>query len=281
MITGRRIDACASRANHVFASCMFTLSALLISSLFSVSTPRGLAFESKASSHEADDWDARLEQLRPQEPGRYLELAEEIEDAATSVVERELAKHLYALAGALEPERLGRSACLALAGMEEDEQVKRRLKALAALLPGAAGGVVLETSMATADWSPAAAAAVGDALSYYRRGDGPRALAALKAPGANALLQQYGRMLPGGYARFMEDCKAYKGQQAPTLSSADVIRMLRFESSILAGRERSWSSEAMLTGAPALIEIDPMQLEESLGVDASRPLYRKGRWVER
>ena len=57
--------------------------------------------------------------------------------------------------------------------------------------------------------------------------------------------------------------------------------MLRFESSILAGRERSWANEALLTGAPALIEVDPMQLQESLGVDASKPLYRNKRWVER
>jgi hypothetical protein len=199
--------------------------------------------------------------------------------------DRDLAKRLYALAGALEPERLGRSACLALAGMEEDEQAKRRLKALAALLPGmgagAGGGVAVAATASAPEWSAAAATAVGDALSYYRRGDGPRAMIALKAPGADVLMQQYGRMLPGGYARFIEDCKAYKGQQAPTLSSADLIRMLRFESSILAGRERSWSSEALLTGGPALIEVDPMQLQESLGVDASRPLYRQGRWLER
>lgn len=227
------------------------------------------------------DWNVRLEQLRPQEPERYLELAEEVEDAADSQSDRDLAKRLYALAGALEPERLGRSACLALAQMEEDEQLKRRLKALAALLPGVTGGVVMESSAIVTDWTPAAAAAAGEAMSYYRRGDGMRALAALKEPGSDALLQQFGRMLPGGYARFIEDCKAYRGQQAPTLSSADVIRMLRFEASILSGRERSWANEALLTGAPALIEVDPMQLQESLGVDASRPLHRNGRWVER
>jgi hypothetical protein len=226
------------------------------------------------------DWDERLEQLRPQEPTKYFELAEEVADAAETDSDRDLAAHLFALAGALEPDRLGRSACLALADMEENPQARKRLQALAALLPGATGSALVESSSAAADWTPAAAAAVGEALSYYRRGDGSRALTALKQPGADALLQRFSPMLPGGYQRFIEDCKAYQGQ-APTLSAADVIRMLRFESSILAGRDRAWSSELLLSAGQPLIEVDPTRLEESLNVDVTRPVYRNRRWVER
>ena len=238
----------------------------------------GLSSAPRASSV---DWDQRLEQLRPQEPAKYLELAEEVADAATNEGDRDLARQLFSLAGALEPERLGRSACLALADMEENPQARKRLLALAALLPGVGGASVAESSESNADWSQAAAAAVGEAMSYYRRGDGERALAALKQPGADALLQRFSNMLPGGYQRFIEDCKVYRGQQAPTLSSADVIRMLRFESSILAGRDRAWSSELLLSAGQPLIEVDPQRLEESLNVDLRRPLYRSGRWVER
>jgi hypothetical protein len=195
------------------------------------------------------------------------------------------------LAGALEPERLGRSACLALADIEENPQAKRRLLALAALLPGFAGAGGFNSSgvmgnldgsrNAEVTWSAAAALAVTEALSFYRRGDGTRAMSALKTPGADALLQQYGRLLPGGYPRFIEDCKLYRGQQSPTLSSADIIRMLRLEAAILAGGQRTWSSELLLSNGAPLIEVDPLHLEESLGVDVTRPLFRKGRWVER
>jgi hypothetical protein len=260
------------------------------------------AAQSTSARRTPGPWDARLERLRPQEPERYLELAEEVADAATNDTDRALARHLFALAGALEPERLGRSACLALADMEENAQAKRRLQALAALLPGppsigtlpatgGAGGAGGGAGMPT--WSPSAALAVTEALSYYRRGDGQRALTALKAPGADALLQHFGRVLPGGYQRFIEDCKLYRGGgsgaggQAPTLAFAGIVRMLRFESSILSGSDRSWSSELLLSSGggggagEALIEVDPLSLQESLGIDASKPLYRAGRWVER
>lgn len=241
----------------------------------------GLQFAGLADVIATDDWSARLEQLRPQEPERYFDLAEEIADAASSPTERELAQHLFALAGALEPERLGRSACLALADMEENAQARRRLLALAALLPGPSGMSVGAGLAGLPDWTPAAATAVAEALGRYRRGDGTQALAALKEPGADALLQHFGRLLPGGYQRFIEDCKVYRGQQEPTLSSTDVLRMLRFEEALLAGRDRTWSSELLLSAGQPLIEVDPMRLEESLNVDVTRPVYRNGRWAER
>jgi hypothetical protein len=241
----------------------------------------GSQFAGMAAEAAANDWNQRLELLRPQEPERYFELAEEVADAASSPTERELAQHLFALAGALEPERLGHSACLALADMEENAQARRRLQALAALLPGPSGVSAGDGVAATPDWTPAAATAVAEALGRYRRGDGTQALAALREPGADALLQHFGRLLPGGYQRFIEDCKVYRGQQAPTLSSTDVLRMLRFEEALLAGRDRTWSSELLLSAGQPLIEVDPMRLEESLNVDITRPIYRNGRWVER
>jgi hypothetical protein len=242
-------------------------------------------------------WTARLEALRPSEPLHYFELAEEIADVASDAQQRELARHLFALSGALDADHLGRSACLALADLEENLAVKRKLLALASLMT--------EKGLRTEDWglsqidqrqlspsslspqSPAlspqssAALAVCEALSRYRRGQGPRALSALRKPGATELLQQHERLLPGGLNRFIEDCKLYTGQQKPTLSAADITRMLRFESALLAGGERSWSGELLLTGGEPLIEVDPARLEESLGVDASKPFYRGGRWVER
>jgi hypothetical protein len=122
---------------------------------------------------------------------------------------------------------------------------------------------------------------VAEALSHYRRGEGPQALTALRRPGASDLLQQHDRMLPGGVNRFLEDCKHYKARLRPTLSAGDITRMLRLEAALLAGGERSWSNELLLTSGRPLIEVDPDRFAESLGVDTGRPFYRTGRWVDR
>jgi hypothetical protein len=227
-------------------------------------------------------WDARLEKLRPSEPLAYYELAEEVADGAATT-DRELARHLYALAGVLDPAHLGRSACLALSDLEENPAAKQRLLALASLL-----GSGMETQLSSAPTiaatqpsveASAAALAVAEALSRYRRGQGGQALNALKKPAADELLKQNDRMLPGGYNRFMEDCKVYKAQK-PLLSADEVTRMLRLESALLAGVDRSWSTELLISGGAPLIEVDPGRLAESLGVDARKPLYRNGHWVE-
>lgn len=228
-------------------------------------------------------WSDRLESLRPSNPIAYFELAEEIADAKADKIQLDAAKRLFGLAGVLDPDHLGRSACLALADLEEDAIAKRRLLTLAALLgTDLTGHADSPASGAAADAaSPAAALAVGNALSHYRRGRGPQALTALKEPGATELLMRYERMLPGGFLRFQEDCKAYHGQSKPSLSPGEVTRMLRFEAALLAGKDREWSGEILLTGGQPLVEVDPTHLDESLNVDASRPYFRRGRWAER
>jgi len=230
-------------------------------------------------------WSDRLEALRPSSPMSYFELAEEIADAKTDKTQLDMAKRLFGLAGALDPDHLGRSACLALADLEDDAAAKRRLVTLAALLGADLAGhsspaAVLGTGANSV--SPAAAYAVSSALSHYRRGRGSQALAALKEPGALELLTKYERMLPGGILRFQEDCKLYTtGKTKPSLSSGEVARMLRFEAALLAGADRDWSSQILLTGGQPLVEVDPSRLDESLGVDLLRPYFRRGRWSER
>src|SRR5262245_1831352 len=86
------------------------------------------------ASGSLQPWTARLEALKPAEPLAYFELAEEVADVAADAQQRELARHLFALAGMLDTKRLGRSACLAIADLEENAVVKRRLLALASLL---------------------------------------------------------------------------------------------------------------------------------------------------
>jgi hypothetical protein len=171
---------------------------------------------------------------------------------------------------------------LALIDLESDSQMKYRLTALASLM---GDGQFMQRSgfglQSGANLGGQAALAAAEALGHYRKGDGNQALKSLDKPGAHELLAQYDRLLPGGIARFVEDCKHYKGQLKPTLSAGDITRMLRLEAALLAAGERTWSSELLLTGGKPLIEADPTSLQETLGVDASKPYFRRGRWVER
>jgi hypothetical protein len=226
-------------------------------------------------------WELRLEALSPADPMAYFELAEEVADAASDQRQTALARHLFGLAGALDPQRLGRSACLAVADLEPDGHSRRRLLALAALLDRRPGGLVARQPGAAPEIQLETALAVSEAISHYRKGDGTKALKLLERPGAVELLEAWGEVaFRGGAARFAEDCRLYRGARRPTLADRDLVLMIRFEAAILAGINRSWSSDLLLTEGQPLIEVDPDRIEEALGVDGSRPCYRDGRWVE-
>ncbi|MHC4589637.1 MAG: hypothetical protein ACYTAQ_09945 [Planctomycetota bacterium] len=144
----------------------------------------GGAFDSR---DEAGRWERRLEALSPADPMAYFELAEEVADTAGSESQVALARHLFGLAGALDPQRLGRSACLAIADLEPNEYAKRRLLALGALLDRRAGGFAGRQPVGVVAIHPEAALAVSEALSYYRKGEGARALKLLDEPGRHAV----------------------------------------------------------------------------------------------
>jgi len=242
------------------------------------------SFMLAAMARDEAAWRERLEALRPREPLAYFELAEEVADAADDPSNRELARHLFGLAAVLDQDRLGRSACLALADLAEDVQTKRRLRALASLL-GSDGEFAIQNGESAEhgliQFTPEAIIAVTEAISRYRKGQGAQAEAVLRKPGADELLKACDRLLPGGYNRFREDIKQYRGQARPTLSASDHLRLLHLEAALLAGTDRSWSSELLVTRGEPLIEVDPSRLAESLEVDDSRPYFRNGRWSER
>lgn len=255
--------------------CTILLMAIVIAMLTTTSL--------RASQQESlvARWESELETLQPAQPMRYFELAEDIADAGETDAEREIAKYLFALAGALDSERLGRSAALALADLEANDSVKRRLLALATLLGGGGGGASGSTNGTFTEAPPSGEAVltVCEALSLYRRGRGPQALSMLEDPGASALIRQYGDLLPGGYNQFVQDCRIYRGDLRPILSDGELSRMLRLEEALLAGDQRSWSSDLLVTKASPLIEIDPTRVAETLKVNPEYSIYRGGKWV--
>jgi hypothetical protein len=220
----------------------------------------------------------RLSALRPQRPMSYFELAEEIADAPQDQAQRDLARRLFGLAGALDPRRLGRSACLALYDLEPDENAKRRLLILAALLDERVAGGGREPDRPV--WADRAAAlAVSEAIGHYRRGEGSKAINRINAPGAADLLESCGGMVfRGGPERFIEDCKTYRGARRPGVPASDLLTMLRFEAALLAGEKRSWSQDLLLGGGRPLLEVDPDRLADSLGADPALACWRAGRW---
>lgn len=227
-------------------------------------------------------WHDALHALSPRDPLAYFEVAEEILDASQSAEAgdgeelRDLARQLFGLAGAIDPSGFGRSACLALADLAHDRSERERFQALANLLPGRDLLSIWSPRTTDEPVAPSDALALSEALGHYRQGRGNRALAVLQRHDTDRILDRFGHLLPGGPERFLEDCKHYTNGKKPTIFEGGIVRMLILESALLAGTERSWSGEVLLTAAQPLIEIDPDQLDQMLDADASRPYFVNG-----
>ncbi|HRQ74295.1 MAG TPA: hypothetical protein PK098_00070 [Phycisphaerales bacterium] len=229
----------------------------------------------------------RLESLHPSRPLEYFELAEELADdfaAGGSPANLDIAKRLYALAAVIEPSRFGRSASLALAELATDAYEKRRLLSLAQVLGESRQERELSSSgharptHREEETTQTAALAMGEALSYFRRGLGSRALASLRTPGAMRLLERTAGVM-GGANRILEDARAMRGSGRPiTVSGAD-LAMMRIEVGLLAGSDRPWSADLALNRGETLIELNLERLDTELRVDGARTIYRNGIWV--
>ncbi len=237
----------------------------------------------------AGRWGERLAALAPDEPMAYLELAEEVDDARAvgpaadgdpvAAAERGLARRLFGLAGVLEP-RLAPSAARAIADLVVDPRVRRRLLVVAELLEGdrilrgrppRLEGVPAGRGTAAA---PEVLRAISAAIADYRLGDGEAALerlAGLPADAVEAALAPW----PGGRAGFEQDCRRRPGGATVRRLLAELSAELR----MLEGDGADWAAIVRSGGGVPLEEPDLGDLAGLFGVDASRVLYRDGRWV--
>jgi hypothetical protein len=220
----------------------------------------------------ASRWDERLARLDPVRPMDYLELGEEVAERAESDDERRLARQLFGLAGALDTQRLGRSAMLALAQFASTPEERARALAAAELAGGR--GAAIRRTMA----DPAALEALARAVSFHRRGEGRKALNALKQDGADALLDQVGDALAGGADVFRAECKSMKPGSPSMLDEDAISRGLYLELALRAGELRGAGLDLFLEGDAPLIEIDLADPMGTWGVDPSRPWWRNGAW---
>lgn len=233
-----------------------------------------------APSSLQQEWTSRLEALQPEQPMAYFLLAEEIADSATDLRGRSLARELFRLSGALDPDRLGRSSALALADLADDALEKRTFLALATLLdrrsvlPSSGDRIDIDVRI-----DPARALAFANALSYYRRGRGERTLQLLRDHDLEPLLRRFVAEL-GDPDRILEDARRYqRGDRLPTVDN--VLTQIRLEAALLSGANRSWSSDLLVSGDDPLVEVNPDHADGAFETDSTRPYYRNGRWVSR
>jgi len=218
-------------------------------------------------------WEPRLERLDPARPAEYLELGEEIADGAKSVAERALARQLFGFAGALDPARLGQHAMLAIASVEDSEAGRDAARQKAWLLGGnrSARAALVE--------SPAQLESLARAVSFHRRGEGSKALNALRQDNAEALLEKVGPVLCGGAEVFRKECKDHRSGDR-FVDDVTVWSGVVVELGLRAGDSRSPGVDVRLLGDKALPEIDLEDPEATWGVDPVRPWWRRGRWTE-
>lgn len=221
-------------------------------------------------------WDARLARLDPLRPIEYLELGEEIADAATNDDERLLARQLFGLAGALDQARVGRSAMLAIAGVARSDSERARALAAAELVGGRADRAGGPRSAIASE--PKQLESLSRALSFHRRGEGRRALNALKQDDADALLEAVGPALAGEARVFREECKALKPGSEPPNDAWVIRRGLLVEHALRSGDLRTPGLDLILNGDAPLIEIDLGDPQSIWGVDPRKPWWRGGRW---
>jgi len=220
----------------------------------------------------ASRWDERLARLDPVRPMDYLELGEEVAERAESDDERRLARQLFGLAGALDTQRLGRSAMLALAQFASTPEERARALAAAELAGGR--GSAIRRTMA----DPAALEALARAISFHRRGEGRKALNALKQDGADQLLESVGDALAGGAAVFREECKAMRPGSQPLTDEDAIVRGHLVEHALRSGELRTPGLDLALYGDEPLIEIDLSDPQSTWRVDPKRAWWRNGAW---
>jgi hypothetical protein len=221
----------------------------------------------------------RLASLAPERPAEYLELAEDVIDrsagAPSAAADRELARRLAAIAGAIDVPGSGRSAALFLAEHSESDVERSRMLALADVLDPDSD------SRAEMSERTDAVMALVRAFALYRRGEAVRARDAIGAAGAATLLDRHPEILQGGAARFLADCNAMRSAGPPAMSAQQLEALHALAAGAIAGAPRSWGESIAQGGAAPLPEIDVGDPKAIFGVDPAECLWRDGAWVRR
>ncbi|HMN39199.1 MAG TPA: hypothetical protein PKE29_00020 [Phycisphaerales bacterium] len=280
--------------------------------------PRGTGLEARVAHLEARL--SGLSPERPREYFELgEEVASEASDESDRRLARQLYVLAYELSlrAARADSRLAPSVCLALAAIAGSDDERRWLGALAETVApdgaviGApvAGGMVAEAGRmrASAASRDPAAFDLATMLGFVRIGEGRRAERLLARPGVRELLDRCDRLLMPGIGgaslvrkriedypmcpqchnrRYIKDaagvhlCPTCQGTPGGPFSAMELVGHLRTESVLLSGQQRSWSGQITSDFGAPLRELDASELAATYKVDATRPLWRGGRWAE-
>lgn len=229
-------------------------------------------------------WGKRLEALNPSQVEEYLLLAEEVADESNDPATRDLARQLYALAGALNAGHLGTSAALGLAALEDPvsgagrarsrQWVARAQRYSDEKITLGADGV------ASLDWaSRALRVGIVDALEQYRRGYGRRANDRLKKPQVRALFESVMHAVPGGAEEFDRLAAVHVNGSPMPLSEETTEALLRLERALLRTSDQ-WSDALALGAGGPVVDAPIGSPSDDFGVDLRKCIWREGRWVE-
>ncbi|MBX3355616.1 MAG: hypothetical protein KF724_07950 [Phycisphaeraceae bacterium] len=213
----------------------------------------------------------RLAALEPARPMEYFTLAEEVEARARTPEERDLARELYGLAGALDPEGLGASAALALASLADRPAERSKFIRLSMALRGGS-----EARQGVRASSPQAAL-FGELLAAYRRGQGARARELLANPEVSEMVELHGDHFEGGAAGLRNAIAGLRDR--PVETDVRMMELMFLESAMLESR-RSLVQDLLRGGGEPLVACDPLRPGPELGVDVERARWRGGQWVE-
>jgi len=241
----------------------------------------------------------RLSALTPERPMDYYELAEEV--AYEQPDDIALARTLYVLSFGLarrsDPASpLGPSVCLALADLSTSARERRWLRSLAQSLT-TGGGALAPAGATEDDINPGVALTLAQALGDFHAGEYRKAIDAIdKDPRVREAFERETRSIPGGPSRIEDElrsepqcrrcrnkriiragadaepnsyilCPTCGGNPGPDLTDAELINLLRVESTLLGGTSSTWSAQFVLDGGRPLRDIDPEELAPWFNVD--------------
>lgn len=253
--------------------------------------------------------EARLGELDPRDAGAYLRLGEEVAAVGDDRLATGLFARAVAIGVATGEGRAAASAALALAGGLENPDDRRWVRALAWSIDPErqrpAWATDADAPGASEPASPGAAAMLGLLVAgqehLARLHDSPEVRAALDAvpelaPVRTGSIDQTIRRLGDGWPcpactskRFVSEragdrriyrpCPRCQGEPGPAFDRAELIGVLRAEVRLSGAAGGSWSA-ALADGRSApIVDPDPGELGDRLGLDLRALRWRGGRWV--
>jgi hypothetical protein len=256
--------------------------------------PDGSSVERVIHRVEIDDMiitvsEQRLASLTPDRPSGYRDYADELAEKREDPDARETAIRLYLIAAWLEPDRLGRSCLLGMAGLARTSDEQRKFLAMAYLLDPQHDRRLLKSADAGRRIATAATGALPDALMkplvLLRQGKARLARAAATSA-VQVLFRQIDDFL--SYDQFIDACQ--QCSREGTIPPSVLRRILELELSQDGGARPdvavsgpsgapsgSWSETIQLGQVGPAASLDLLHVTE---FDPRKCIYRDGEWKE-